>query len=109
MSSAPRRAESDVLSAFAELPVCVRYRLEDGRETGEFPAHQSDFHHCRPVYETLPGWTERIETAEEFGELPDAARAYVEFVERELEVDVTLVGTGAERERVLSRTAAAAA
>jgi adenylosuccinate synthase len=99
----------DVLSAFAELPVCVRYRLDDGRETDEFPAHQSDFHHCRPVYETLPGWMERIETAEEFGELPDAARAYVEFVERELEVDVTLVGTGAERERVLSRTAAAAA
>jgi adenylosuccinate synthase len=99
----------DVLSAFAELPVCIRYRLEDGRETDEFPAHQSDFHHCRPVYETLAGWTEPIETVEEFGELPGAARAYVEFVERQLEVDVTLVGTGAERERVLSRTAAAAA
>jgi adenylosuccinate synthase len=99
----------DVLSAFAELPVCIRYRLEDGRETDEFPAHQSDFHHCRPVYETLAGWAEPIETVEEFGELPDAARAYVEFVERQLEVEVTLVGTGAERERVLSRTAAAAA
>ena len=43
----------DVLSAFAELPVCVRYLLPDGTETEEFPAHQSDFHHCRPVYETL--------------------------------------------------------
>src|SRR5205814_1329082 len=46
----------DVLSAFAELPVCVRYRLRDGSETEDFPAHQSDFHHCEPVYETLPGW-----------------------------------------------------
>ena len=46
----------DVLSAFAELPVCVRYRLRDGTETDEFPAHQSDFHHCEPVYETLAGW-----------------------------------------------------
>ena len=36
----------DVLSAFAELPVCVRYRLPDGTETDEFPAHQSDFHHA---------------------------------------------------------------
>jgi adenylosuccinate synthase len=98
----------DVLSAFAELPVCVRYRLEDGSETAEFPAHQSDFHHCRPVYETLAGWSEPIETVEEFADLPDAARAYVEFVERELEVDVTLVGTGAERERVLARAGAAA-
>ncbi len=99
----------DVLSSFAELPVCVRYRLEDGSETDEFPAHQSDFHHCRPVYETLPGWSQPIETVEDFDALPAAARAYVEFVERCLEVDVTLVGTGAERERVLARAGAAAA
>ena len=51
----------DVLSAFAELPVCVRYRLRDGTETDEFPAHQSDFHHCEPVYETLPGWQEPLD------------------------------------------------
>ena len=99
----------DVLSSFAELPVCVRYRLEDGSETDEFPAHQSDFHHCRPVYETLPGWSQPIETVEDFDALPAAARAYVEFVERCLEVNVTLVGTGAERERVLARAGAAAA
>ena len=98
----------DVLSAFAELPVCVRYRLEDGRETDEFPAHQSDFHHCRPVYETLPGWQEPIDSVSGFDGLPASARGYVEFVERELEVDVTLVGTGAERERVLARAGAAA-
>jgi adenylosuccinate synthase len=35
-------------------------------------------------------------------ELPDAARRYVGFVERELDVEVSLIGTGAERERVLS-------
>jgi adenylosuccinate synthase len=99
----------DVLSAFAELPVCTRYRLQNGTETDEFPAHQSDFHHCAPVYETLPGWSEPIETVEDFDDLPGAARSYVEFVERELEVAVVLVGTGAERERVLARSGAAAA
>ena len=36
------------------------------------------------------------------GELPDAARDYVEFVERALEVEISLVGTGAERERVVA-------
>ena len=93
----------DVLSHFAEIPVCTRYRLPDGTELNEFPAHQSDFHHARPVYETLPGWEEPLDD-----ELPAAARAYaarryVEFVERELEVDVSLIGTGAERERVVAR------
>jgi adenylosuccinate synthase len=88
----------DVLSAFDELPVCTRYELRDGTVTDEFPAHQSDFHHCRPVYEMLAGWGEPLEDT-----LPDAARHYVEFVEHELDVEVSWVGTGAERERVLVR------
>jgi adenylosuccinate synthase len=88
----------DVLSAFAAIPVCVRYALPDGTETPHFPAHQSDFHHCRPVFETLPGWEQPLGD-----ELPEAARRYVEFVERELDVPVRLVGTGAERESVLAR------
>jgi adenylosuccinate synthase len=94
----------DVLSAFDELPVCIRYALRDGSETDEFPAHQSDFHHCRPVYETLPGWGEPLDW-----ELPAPARRYVEFVERELDVEVSWVGTGAERAQVLMRGAAAPA
>jgi adenylosuccinate synthase len=49
------------------------------------------------VYETLPGWEEPLGD-----ELPPAARAYVQLVERELEVAVSLVGTGAERERVVA-------
>jgi adenylosuccinate synthase len=95
----------DVLSAFDELPVCVRYRLRDGTETEEFPAHQSDFHHCEPVYETLPGWREPLDEVTAADELPEAARRYVEFVEERLEVPVTLVGTGQERKRILDRRA----
>jgi adenylosuccinate synthase len=93
----------DVLSHFAELPVCVRYRLPNGAETDEFPAHQSDFHHAEPVYETLPGWEEPLGDAAELGDLPRAARDYVEFVENALGVEVSLVGTGRERERVVTR------
>ena len=51
------------------------------------------------MFETLEGWQQPLDD-----ELPDAARAYVEFVEGELEVPVRLVGTGAERERVLARS-----
>jgi adenylosuccinate synthase len=92
----------DVLSAFAELPVCIRYRLRDGTETDEFPAHQSDFHHAEPVYDVLPGWEESLDEIESPAELPDAARRYVDFVEHELGIEVSLIGTGAERERVLA-------
>jgi adenylosuccinate synthase len=93
----------DVLSSFPELPVCVRYRLRDGTETSEFPAHQSDFHHCEPVYEVLPGWEEELNGLDDVSQLPARAREYVQFVERELGVEVCLIGTGAAREHVLSR------
>ncbi len=93
----------DVLSDFAEIPVCVRYRLRDGSETDEFPAHQSDFHHCEPVYEVLAGWGSHLDEVEAFDALPDPARRYVELVEAALGVDVPLIGTGAEREQVLAR------
>jgi adenylosuccinate synthase len=87
----------DVLSEFEEIPVCTAYRLPDGREIAEFPAHQSDFHHATPVYETLPGWREPLDDG-----LPGAARDYVEFVGGALELEVTMVGTGADRERIIT-------
>jgi adenylosuccinate synthase len=92
----------DVLSSFRELPVCTRYRLADGTETEEIPAHQTDFHHARPVYETLPGWNEPLDSVEHLDELPEAARRYVEYVEGAVDVEVTMIGTGADRERVLT-------
>jgi adenylosuccinate synthase len=92
----------DVLSPFAEIPVCIRYRLPDGTETEDFPAHQSDFHHAEPVYETLAGWEEPLDGVTEISDLPDAALRYVELVEAELGVEVSLVSIGAERERVVT-------
>jgi adenylosuccinate synthase len=87
----------DVLSAFAEVPVCIAYELRDGTVTEDFPAHQSDFHHCSPVSERLSGWETPLNDG-----LPDAARAYVEFIEQSLGVEIAMVGTGAERERVVA-------
>jgi adenylosuccinate synthase len=92
----------DVLSAFAELPVCVRYRLPDGSETEDFPAHQSDFHHAEAVWETLPGWSRPLDDASSLDELPQAARDYVAFVAAALGLPIELVGVGAARDRVLA-------
>jgi adenylosuccinate synthase len=92
----------DVLSPFDALPVCVRYRLRDGSETEDFPAHQSDFHHAEPVWETLPGWSEPLDEASSVDDLPPAARGYVEFVSRALGLPIELVGVGASRDRVLA-------
>ena len=92
----------DVLSEFAELPVCVRYRLRDGSETEHFPAHQSDFHRAEPVWDVLPGWGCALDDASSLDDLPRPAREYVEYVSQALDVPIELVGVGAARERVLA-------
>ena len=55
-----------------------------------------------PVWETLPWWSQPLDDAASLGDLPAAARAYVEFVARHLQVPIELVGVGAARERVLA-------
>jgi adenylosuccinate synthase len=93
----------DVLSMFDRIPICTGYRLEDGSETVEFPSHQTDFHHAQPVYEELPGWGADISGVTAFGELPEAARAYLDVVEERVGVPVTMVGIGQRRDQTLTR------
>ncbi|HET6172583.1 MAG TPA: adenylosuccinate synthase [Gaiellales bacterium] len=99
----------DVLSAVEEIPVCVAYRLRDGSVSEHFPAHQSDFHHAEPVFETLEGWGVPIDGARTFGELPPAAQRYVAFVAERLGVPVGLVSVGPRRDQVLTAGASTAA
>src|SRR5262249_40607208 len=80
----------DILWGFAELPVCTHYRLRDGTVTADFSAHQSDFHHARPVYKTLAGWQAPLDGIADCASLPREAREYVEFIERSLGVEISL-------------------
>ena len=99
----------DVLSALDEIPVCVAYRLRDGSVSEHFPAHQSDFHHAEPVWETLEGWAEPVDGARHFADLPAAAQRYVAFVAERLGVPVGLVSVGPRRDQVLTADASTAA
>ncbi len=92
----------DVLSGVPEIPVCVAYRFRDGTVSEHFPAHQSDFHHAEPVWETLAGWSEPIDGARHFADLPPAAQRYVAFVAERLGIPVGLVSVGQRRDQVLT-------
>ncbi len=91
----------DVLSIFDSIPVCVAYRLPDGTVGEEFPAHQSDFHHARPVFEELPGWGSDLSGVTAWDDLPDGARSYVRWLEERLGVPVSMVGVGQRRDQIL--------
>ncbi|MBI2684316.1 MAG: adenylosuccinate synthase [Actinobacteria bacterium] len=93
----------DVLSGFDSISVCVAYTTRDGRRLEELPWNQSDFHGCRPVYETLPGWHEDVVGCTTLDELPDNARSYLHMISDRLDVPITLIGTGQGRREVIDR------
>ena len=90
----------DVLTGWEKIPVCVAYEV-DGRRVEELPASQSDFHHAKPIYEYLPGWSEDISKAKNLDQLPTNARAYVKYLEEISGAPVSAVGVGQERDQTI--------
>ncbi|MDH6128930.1 adenylosuccinate synthase [Kitasatospora sp. GP82] len=86
----------DVLTGWEQIPVCVAYEI-DGKRVEELPYNQSDFHHAKPIYETLPGWTEDISKAQTFADLPKNAQAYVRALEEMSGAPISAIGVGPGR------------
>lgn len=89
----------DVLAGLEELKVCTAYRI-NGKTTQRFPSDVVTLERVEPVYETLPGFGD-LSGAEAPGDLPEAARAYLRFIEDALEVPISIVSTGPRREETL--------
>lgn len=89
----------DCLGYLDEIRVCVGYEV-DGRVTRDFPV-PALLERSRPVYETLPGWKCDIRGITEFDKLPVEAQNYVKFIEKELEVPITIVSTGPKRHEII--------
>ncbi len=89
----------DVLNKFAEIKAATHYRY-DGQVTDQLP-----FDLCgiplEPVYEDFEGWQEQLDNAKDFDDLPKAAQTYLEALETYLEVPITMVSTGPERESLI--------
>ena len=91
----------DVLGYLDELPICVGYEI-DGKITRDFPV-TAELKKAKPVYEKLPGWKCEIKGVRKYEELPENCRKYIEFIEKELGVPVTMVSNGPGREDIIYR------
>lgn len=91
----------DVLGYLDELPVCVGYEI-DGRITKDFPTTR-ELKKAKPVYEVLPGWKQEIKGIRTYEELPENCRKYIEFVEKEIGVPITMVSNGPNRSDIIYR------
>ncbi len=90
----------DVLDVLAEIPVCIGYEL-GGKVTDEIPADVRGLEAIKPRYTTLKGWQQPTEGITEFDKLPQAAREYLAFQERESGAQIGMISTGPERDQVI--------
>jgi adenylosuccinate synthase len=86
----------DVLSGIEELSVAVGYE-RDGKRINELPSSLFDYELCRPVYKTMPGWTENLSAIRRWSDLPVEARNYVELLGDLAGVPVSIVSIGPDR------------
>ena len=91
----------DVLGYLDELPICVGYEI-DGEITRDFPA-TSRLAKATPVYKVLPGWKTDIRGIKKYEDLPENCRNYIEFIEKELGVKISMVSNGPKREDIIYR------
>jgi adenylosuccinate synthase len=90
----------DILSGLNPVRICNAYERA-GQTYRDLPLGTSGLESFRPAYEDLPGWDGDIRAARTKQDLPQAAREYVERIERETGVPVTLVSVGSEREDII--------
>lgn len=89
----------DVLGYLDEIPVCVGYEV-DGKVIRDFPV-TTMLKYAKPVYVALPGWKQEIRGIANYSELPDNCRKYIEFIEKELEVPITMISNGPDRDDII--------
>ncbi|MFI4902292.1 MAG: adenylosuccinate synthase [Burkholderiales bacterium] len=86
----------DVLDGLPEIRICTHY-LADGARVDRMPSGAEAVSRCKPVYETLPGWSESTVGATSFDDLPAHARDYLRRIEALTGVPIAIVSTGADR------------
>lgn len=92
----------DVLGYLDEIPVCIAYEI-DGDITKDFPT-TGKLEKARPIFDRLPGWKCDIRGIKKYEDLPENCRKYVEYIEKQIGVPVTMISNGPGREDIIYRS-----
>jgi adenylosuccinate synthase len=95
--------KADVLSIFRIIKVCTKYQLKDGTITDMVPYEQVN-EKITPIYEEFKGWSTALNSnGVSIENLPAELNAYINFLEEQLQVPITLVSTGPDRTQTIYR------
>lgn len=92
----------DVLDTLPEIKVCVAYDVR-GEKREDMPLDIEAFSHARPIFKAFPGWKRPVKGAKSWEKLPKEAQGYLEFIEENLEIPISIISTGPEREETILR------
>lgn len=92
--------KSDVLDSFETIKACVAYNI-NGKETEDLPFDISEG--IEPVYVELPGWKTDMTKMQTENEFPEEFNNYIDFLETELEVPISIVSLGPDRAQTIIR------
>jgi adenylosuccinate synthase len=91
--------KADVLSIFDTIRICTHYNV-NGNKTDEFPFSICD-NAIEPIYEDVPGWNCDLTGLTSYEAAPEALKNYVNYLEKLLEVPITIVSVGPDRSQTL--------
>jgi adenylosuccinate synthase len=90
----------DVLDELPKIKIAVAYRYK-GKTIKTFPSNIKVLEECRPVYEEHPGWQVNIQEVKRYADLPVNARKYLSRLTRLLEIPVSIVSVGSQRNQTI--------
>jgi adenylosuccinate synthase len=90
----------DVLGGLDTLKICTGYQYNDEVLT-DFPASLKVLADCKPIYETLPGWSEDISGIRDINDLPEAVKNYLQRIEKLTETTIQIISVGADRNETI--------
>ena len=90
----------DVLDGLTELQLCVGYEL-DGETIDILPLGADDIERCKPIYETMPGWTDTTVGVTDYAQLPANARRYLDPIQEVTGVPIAMVSTSPDRDHTI--------
>ena len=91
----------DVMDGIENINICVGYELPDGSKTDILPCGSDAVETCKPIYETMPGWSESTFGVKSYDALPANAKAYLKRIEEVCGAPVAIVSTGPDREETI--------
>jgi adenylosuccinate synthase len=91
----------DVLSGLKTIKVCTGYTC-GGAAVAGFPSDLAVLEKCEPIYDELEGWQDDLTGVTSYGQLPEAAKHYISYIEQKTATSISMVSVGYRRDQIIT-------